>query len=75
MAPTPKRAREHDLIGLQIRGVHHVVLTVSDVARSTDFCEQVLGQKAFSGDDIVRCISGGPFLLCLQRAPRQPLPY
>ncbi len=58
----------------QIRGVHHVVLTVSDVARSTAFYERVLGVKAFPGDDQVRCISGGTFLLCLQRPPHEALP-
>jgi len=58
----------------RIRGVHHVVLTVSDVARSTHFYEQVFGLRAFPGDDRVHCISGGAFLLCLQRPPTHALP-
>jgi glyoxylase I family protein len=58
----------------RIRGVHHVILTVSDVARSTHFYEQVLGVSAFPGDERVRCISGGTFLLCLQRPPTHALP-
>jgi catechol 2,3-dioxygenase-like lactoylglutathione lyase family enzyme len=37
-------------MALQIRGVHHIVLTVSDVARSASFYEKVLGVKAFPGD-------------------------
>lgn len=61
-------------MALQIRGVHHIVLTVSDVERSAAFYEKVLGVKAFPGDDRVRCISGGVFLLCLQRPPKQGLP-
>lgn len=59
----------------RIRGLHHIVLTVSDPARSAVFYERVLGIKAFPGDDKVRCISCGSFLLCLQRPPHQPLPH
>lgn len=59
----------------RIRGLHHIVLTVSDPARSAAFYERVLGIKAFPGDDKVRCISCGSFLLCLQRPPYQPLPH
>lgn len=58
----------------RIRGLHHLVLTVSDPTRSAIFYERVLGIKAFPGDDKVRCISCGSFLLCLQRPPQQPLP-
>lgn len=58
----------------RIRGVHHVIFTVSDVARLTHFYEQVLGTPAFSGDERVRCISGGSFLLCLQRPPTHAFP-
>ncbi len=58
-----------------IRGLHHIVLTVSDPARSAAFYERVLGIKAFPGDDKVRCISCGSFLLCLQQPPHQPLPH
>jgi catechol 2,3-dioxygenase-like lactoylglutathione lyase family enzyme len=59
----------------RIRGVHHVILTVSDVARSTYFYEQVLGTPAFPGDKRVRCISGGTFLLCLQYPPAHAHPH
>jgi len=59
---------------LQIRGVHHVVLTVSDPERSATFYEKVIGVKAFPGDERVRCISCNNFLLCLQRPPKQGLP-
>lgn len=58
-----------------IRGLHHIVLTVSDPARSVTFYERVLGIKAFPGDDKVRCISCGSFLLCVQRPPHHPLPH
>lgn len=61
-------------MALQIRGVHHIVLTVTDVEKSTAFYEKILGVQAFPGDDRVRCISGKIFLLCLQRPPRQGLP-
>lgn len=58
----------------RIRGLHHVVLTVTDPERSAAFYEKVLGLEAFPGDDQVRCISCGSFLLCLQRAPREGIP-
>lgn len=59
---------------LQIRGVHHIVLTVSDPQRSEAFYEQILGVKAFPGDEQVRCISCDSFLLCFQRPPHKPIP-
>jgi glyoxylase I family protein len=58
----------------RIRGLHHIVLTVSDVERSTQFYERILGLSAFAGDERVRCISCGSFLLCLQRPPQHGLP-
>ena len=58
----------------RIRGLHHLVLTVSNPERSAAFYEKVLGLKAFPGDDRVRCISCGTFLLCFQRPPHHPLP-
>jgi glyoxylase I family protein len=59
----------------RIRGLHHIVLTVSDVERSTRFYERVLGRAAFPGDERVRCISCDTFLFCLQRPPQQALPH
>lgn len=59
---------------LQIRGVHHIILTVTDVEQSTMFYEKVLGVKAFPGDDRVRCLSAKSFLFCLQRPPVEGLP-
>jgi catechol 2,3-dioxygenase-like lactoylglutathione lyase family enzyme len=59
---------------LKIRGLHHIVLTVSDPARSAAFYERILGVKAFPGDDQVRCISCRDFLLCFQRPPHKPIP-
>lgn len=61
-------------MSLQIRGVHHIVLTVLDTARSVMFYEKVLGVEAFPGDEKVRCISCDNFLLCFQRPPKQGLP-
>ena len=61
-------------MSLQIRGVHHIVLTVSDPSKSAAFYEKILGVKAFPGDENVKCISCDNFLLCLQRPPRQGLP-
>jgi catechol 2,3-dioxygenase-like lactoylglutathione lyase family enzyme len=34
---------------LQIRGVHHIVMTVTDMDRSTIFYENVLGVKSYRG--------------------------
>ena len=59
---------------LQIRGVHHIVLTVSDPARSVEFYEKILGVKSDWGNDLVKTIPCGSFLLCLQRPPKQGLP-
>lgn len=59
---------------LQIRGVHHIVLTVSDPQRSARFYEKVLGVKADFETEAVICIPCSSFLLCLQRPPHQALP-
>ena len=61
-------------MALQIRGIHHVILTVSDPTRSAAFYEKVLGVKPFPGDEKVVCISCKDFLMCFQRPPRQGLP-
>lgn len=59
---------------LQIRGVHHLVLTVSDPNRSAVFNEKILGVKASPENPQVRWISCGNFLLCFQRLMMQALP-
>jgi catechol 2,3-dioxygenase-like lactoylglutathione lyase family enzyme len=51
------------------RGVHHIVLTVTDVAKSAEFYADVLGMELFTGDERVQCMSDGLMLLCCQRAP------
>ena len=61
-------------MALNIRGIHHVVLTVSDPARSAAFYEKILGVKSDWGNEQVRCIPCGSFLLCLQRPPKAPFP-
>lgn len=61
-------------MSLHIRGVHHIVLTVSDPARSAAFYERVLGVPVSFSTEQVRCLSCGQFLLCLQRPPKQPWP-
>jgi glyoxylase I family protein len=58
---------------LQIRGVHHIVMTVTDVDRSTIFYENVLGVKSDRGNERVRCIPCKTFLLCLQLPPEQAI--
>ncbi len=58
-------------MGLQIRGIHHIVFTVSDLTRSAVFYERVLGVSSTAEGDHARCISCGNFLLCLQLPPRQ----
>lgn len=61
-------------MSLQIRGVHHVVLTVSDPNRSARFYEDILGAPASPESPQVRWISCGTFLLCFQRPPHRALP-
>jgi len=61
-------------MALQIRGVRHITLTVSDVARSTAFYEKVFGVRAFPGDHHARCMSYGSFLLGLQLPPKRGFP-
>jgi glyoxylase I family protein len=61
-------------MALQIRGIHHIVLTVSDLKRSAAFYEKVLGVKADFETDRVICLPCGSFLLCLQLPPQQGLP-
>jgi catechol 2,3-dioxygenase-like lactoylglutathione lyase family enzyme len=60
-------------MALQIRGIHHIALTVSDPTRSARFYEKILGVKADFVTDNVICIPCGSFLLCLQLPPRQGL--
>lgn len=59
---------------LQIRGVHHIVLTVSDPNKSAEFYEKILGVKASRENPQVRWISCGSFLLCFQCPPKQAIP-
>lgn len=40
-------------MALQIRGVHHIVLTVSDPNRSAEFYEKILGVKSASSLDLL----------------------
>lgn len=61
-------------MALQIRGVHHIVLTVADPDRSAEFYGRILGVKPFPGDPQVRAISCGDFLLAFQTAPHQAVP-
>lgn len=61
-------------MSLQIRGIHHVVLTVSNPAESAAFYEKILGVKAFPGTEMVTCVSCASFLLCFQRPPHRDLP-
>jgi len=57
----------------QIRGLHHIVLTVSDLERSSVFYERILGIKS-GGNKAARWISCGTFLLAFQLPPHNPLP-
>jgi glyoxylase I family protein len=61
-------------MALQIRSIHHIVLTVSDIDRSTKFYEQVFGVESNWENERARCIPCKTFLLCLQLPPTQPLP-
>ena len=51
------------------RGLHHVVLTVTDVERSADFYGQVLGIKIGQRGGDAICLNDGLFHYCLQRSP------
>ena len=62
-------------MALQIRGVHHIVLTVSDPNRSAEFYEKILGEKASRENPQVRWTSCGNFLFCFLRPPKQALPH
>jgi len=57
----------------QIRGLHHIVLTVSDLERTSSFYERILGIQS-GGNAAARWISCGTFLLAFQLPPHQPLP-
>jgi catechol 2,3-dioxygenase-like lactoylglutathione lyase family enzyme len=61
-------------MALQICGVHHIVLTVSDPNKSAEFYEKILDAKASRENPQVRWISCENFLLCFQRPPKQALP-
>lgn len=55
-------------------GVHHVMLTVTDLTRSTEFYEKVLAMKVLEVTDQWSVLSDGAVLLCLQPSPHAPLP-
>lgn len=61
-------------MALQIRGVHHIVLTVANPNKSAAFYEKILGVKASRENPQVRWISCRNFLLCFQRPPKQAIP-
>lgn len=61
----------------EVQGMHHVALTVSDLARSTEWYERVLGanriaeMELFSGHPI-QLVAVGPVVLGLHRDERVP---
>ncbi|MBK6792854.1 MAG: VOC family protein [Anaerolineales bacterium] len=58
----------------QVRGVHHIILTVADPARSDAFYRRILGVEIGGGNENIRWISCDTFLLAFQRAPHKPIP-
>lgn len=52
---------------MRTKGIHHIVLTVTDVALSTDFYQKVLGMQVLGGGDDVGVLVDGDGMLCLQR--------
>ena len=58
----------------QVRGVHHIILTVADPNRSDAFYRRILGVAIGGGNEHIRWISFNNFLLAFQRAPHQPIP-
>jgi catechol 2,3-dioxygenase-like lactoylglutathione lyase family enzyme len=61
-------------MSLQILGIHHLVLTVSDPKKSARFYEKILGVHQDFANEKVVCIPCGSFYLCLQRPSHQALP-
>jgi len=59
---------------MRTRGIHHVVLTVTDVTRSTDFYEKVLGMQALQSSEDGSVLVDGEGMLCLRRAARESVP-
>ena len=57
----------------QIRGLHHIVLTVSDLERTSRFYERILGVQS-GGNAVARWISCDTFLLAFQLPPHHALP-
>ncbi|MQG70107.1 MAG: hypothetical protein FI707_15125 [SAR202 cluster bacterium] len=56
------------------RGLHHVVLTVTDIERSADFYSTIFKLTVGQDDDSARCMWDDVVLLCLQRSPHAPIP-
>lgn len=54
-------------LAYRTKGVHHIVLTVTDVAHSTGFYEKVLGMKVLQSSDQGSVLADGAGMLCLQR--------
>lgn len=58
----------------QIRGVHHIILTVVDPDQSDAFYRRILGVEIGGGNENIRWISCDTFLLAFQRAPQKSIP-
>ena len=52
---------------MRTKGIHHVVLTVTDVARSTEFYRKVLGMQVLQSGEAGSVLADGDGMLCLQR--------
>ena len=59
---------------MRTRGIHHVVLTVTNVARSTDFYGKVLGMQALQSSEDGSVLVDGEGMLCLRRAAQESMP-
>ena len=58
----------------QVRGIHHIILTVADPDRSDAFYRRILGVEIGGGNENIRWLSCDNFLLAFQRAPHKPIP-
>lgn len=57
----------------QIRGVHHIILTVSNPEQSDIFYRRILGVNVGGGNEKMRWLSCNNFLLAFQLPPHQPI--
>ncbi len=58
---------------MRTRGIHHIVLSVTDVARSTDFYKKILGLEVLQSSENSSVLVDGDGMLCLRAVPEAVL--